>query len=1425
MDYVDLHHSLMKQCHFDFEIPQLIQAYTFIQGLTRDVKKYVRLQDPKELHAAISDAQHFTTSEDQRDISRDQSRRASDSSGKRDRQSYSRQRENRHRDSKRSRNDKEYQKDFMKGKCRRCGHFSHTANSCYAGEEKIKSWIKDLERNGYDKPPGETNWPRANKPDKRNKGSSHYLDAEQAQTYLHQRHHCMMSIARIRHHRLLKSMTKSNSCPSIEAISFIDSGCSFNAVSAEYAAKTGMLITESNNPLIITVGGNQKLRCDRKVAQIDIIIDGIGAYKSPCFVMETIPEQCEILLGIEFLSLVNPEIDWANGTMKSRMVEPTKGWEEVLNYHTLHPFISESGLKTKIISQQAFKKTLRKYQHSSDMIFFNITVREALPRKSGPKTDEEIWLELKCHPMYQMLSKYKATVFNGEIPTDKPINLQGYEHRIELKDTTPVVTKQHRLSPDQKNELEKWITEIHKAGLIRSSTSPYSSAVLVLKKPKGGYRIVHDYRQINEKTNIPQYPIPRREDILDSMVGSKWFSSMDLLSGYYQLNLRDADQHITAFSTPSGHYEYVVTPQGLSGAPASFNRYMQHVLLTLEDCNGYFDDIYVHTKSAEVNNHIRAVEKVLERLQRHHLRIRLSKCLFLREELPVLGDIAGRNGIRMDPNKTEIIRNWPAPKTKRQLKSFLGTIVYNARFCKDYGRLAGPLHSAGSGFAKNQPITLTEHQKDCFEKLKIAMCETPILGIPDSQLPFGIRTDASQFAIGGTLFNILTNGTERVLAYYGRKMTDAEKNYDVRETELLAILHAIRTWRPYLIDQPFVCETDHQSLQSILTQPKCSRRLARWLNELSEYPITFKWIPGSINTTADGLSRHPEFEGNDPNPSKVDLKAFLKSLNIMEDVLYAHIETSEHTLFEQIRLLTPQDLHLKKIMQHLSCREGRTAEASRESYQNFIMNEKGLVLLQSSAGSTRICVPRDPELLERLMWEHHDSPTKGHMGHEKTLYDLRLRYYWKGMDKSIRQYINTCEKCQRIKVRQSKEPGLLHPLPIPSQRGQSISMDFLTGLPVTEKAHDSIWVIVDRLTKRLCLIASKKTDDAQTCAQRFYDGYIRWNGLPSDIISDRDKVFTSAFWTCLLSMYGTTGRPSSAFRPQTDGQSETYNKVILDYLKAYVGSKNDWDLHLTSLEIAANDRKHSSTNMTPFEADRGFPMRSPIDLAINQNIGRNVPHAREFVLKCRTDLIKMQEQIAISQHRMQHYYNVNRPTQSFKIGAPVLLSTANLKLTHAAAGKDAKRKLSPRWIGPFTVIGVTTPDTYKLELPAGLRLHNEFHTSMLKAYQKDSSITRLNPPGAALINAEGEEVLLVDKVLSIRRNRQTKSIEVLVRWLGYTAKHDSWEPVTNMDSAKGLIWKLVDSHPKYISFKKDLNEDPKIPTLRRKKKSRTQKRN
>jgi len=360
---------------------------------------------------------------------------------------------------------------------------------------------------------------------------------------------------------------------------------------------------------------------------------------------------------------------------------------------------------------------------------------------------------LKDNPAYETLRKYADTVFRTELPSETPPVREGIEHEVQLKPgTTPISVKQWRQSPEQRKTIQEWTKEMVQAGIIRPSTSAFSAPTFCVKKPVG-WRIVHDYRQLNLATILPAIPMPRKEDTFDAMSGSHWFSCMDLLWGYYQVKLRESDIPFTAFSTPDGLFEYLVTPMGLSGSPGTFNRLLQKVFRDLRDVMRiYFDNIYVYTQSEDVTEHVAALDRVLKRCEEQKLYVKLSKCQFCVDEIPCLGDFIGRKGVRMDPDKVKIITEWPVPKTKKQMENFLGTTVYVSRFCKDFAQFAGPLHECRKGKSSRDRIELDENQVRCFEELKKRLSAPSVLSLPDFSKPFGIRMDASNFAIGGSYF-------------------------------------------------------------------------------------------------------------------------------------------------------------------------------------------------------------------------------------------------------------------------------------------------------------------------------------------------------------------------------------------------------------------------------------------------------------------------------------------------------------------------------------------------------------------------------------------------------------------------------------------------------------------------------------------------
>ena len=1380
-----------------------IKLYYFLLGLDEAYYHYVQDQHPK-------------TSDEAKELGQQYSARLKRDAARRDDHDKTRTKKRKSNDDRERTNDDrrgvraKTLEGFLKGKCRRCGNKSHETKDCYAGEKWVKTWTQLLSSKKIDIPK-EVN----NQPKKRADTPSAYstsLSSSTRMKYVREMKHEISSfdeeIERKPEMHFMKARImdmETNYCTE----SFVDSGCSFDAVSSQFAADTNMSVMHyKNRPLKIKVGGGKRIEVPRKVAEMTIEVENIGVYKANCFVLDHIPDGKDVLLGLPFLKITNPDINWTSGELRQR--KGADQYEETLNYHRDVEFVGASGA-TKVISFDRMCRLVRT-EKTKEAFWFQLKIETKAERQQN-----QGWEQLVDHPMYDVLLKYKDSVFNDDAPPTEQKIAEGIQHEIDLTNTAPISTRNYRLSKDQKNAVEEWIIEMLEAGLIKPSKSPFSSPIIVVKKPIG-WRIVHDYRLLNSKTLIPQCSIPRREEIIDAMVGGHYFTAMDLRSGYYQIPLRESDQKFTAFNTGSGQYEYTVMAQGLAGAPSTFNKVMQSMFRDLQDISrAFFDDIFVFTSSKVVQDHIDAVERVLQRLKEKQMRVKLSKCVFMADEIPVLGDFVGRHGVRIDPEKLEVIRNWPIPRTRKQLKSFLGTLVFNMKFIKEYGKLIPPLHRATQGVLKNQQISLSSEQLDAFDKCKQAITSTPVLGIPDNNLPFGIRTDASDFGIGGSLFNILPDKTERVLAYYGRKLSNAELNYPVREKEFLAVLHALRIWRPYLLDKAFICETDHKSLEQLLTQPKCTRRMARWLDELAEYPVQLKWIPGATNSAADSLSRLPQFMNSDSPASVVDMRIFLTTL-LDDPQSFAHhyvSNTLEHFYVQDIsRLPSIQDLcqqHYRKdpylcdILEMLEVsEEGQAVPAepvtqipkvqmkqqARKSVKlnriPFVFESK--LLWHVVAGRKRLCVPREPELLNRIMWEHHDVIASGHPGRDKTIYDIKQLFFWKNMDGTIAKYVKTCQSCQRTKARQEKPPGLLQPLEIPEERWRKITMDFLTGLPSDSQAYDMLWVITCRLSKRMFLIPAKKTDSAEDCAVRFFEQYLRFHDLPDSIVSDRDSKFKSVFWKTLMKLHGTKIELSSAFRPQTDGQTEILNRFIEDYLRIHIGTIGDsWSQRISIMERAFNTRVHSSHGKTPFEVDTGRRPRSVTSQYVDALTDRKEKNALKFKEKIDLDLLNAHENLAKAQMRMQKYYNINRREQTFNVGDKVLLGTKNLDLPHLLLKKDdsTKRKMAPRYIGPFEVVQrAASPDTYKINLPSQLTLHPEFHTSMLKPWFVDPDPSRRSdmPP---MIDANGDAVYLVEKIVAKRKYR--KQIQYKVRWLGYPPSEDTWEFQSNLRSVAGLV--------------------------------------
>jgi len=462
------------------------------------------------------------------------------------------------------------------------------------------------------------------------------------------------------------------------------------------------------------------------------------------------------------------------------------------------------------------------------------------------------------HPrIVPLLREFGPTVFGEPKPGVPP--KRGVEHAIQLKPGTvppPARGLRHQSERDAA-VLHEYITNGELAGILQKSTSPYGSMALIVMKKDGTPRVVIDYRALNEVTVKNKYPLPLMDELFDRVAGAQYFSTIDLRNGFHQIAIRPEDREKTAFRTRLGHYEYTVLPMGLCNAPGTFMQLMNTVFADMLDKSVlcFLDDILIFSRTEE--EHERHIREVLTRLRKEQLYVKMSKCAFMQREVGFLGHRIGADGLRVAPDKIGAVQQWPQPKNVSDVRSFLGLANFYRRFVKDYSRIALPLTEltkevTGAGFRWGAA------QQAAFEALKAALCSPPVLLVPDQSKPFVLNCDACKYAIGATLQQDHGNGLQPV-AYFSAKMSDAERNYDVREQEFMALLKACQHWRHYLHGvRPFTLLSDHDSLKYHKTMPNLSGRLARWIEQMAEFDYTLEHIPGKDNVVADALSRRAD---------------------------------------------------------------------------------------------------------------------------------------------------------------------------------------------------------------------------------------------------------------------------------------------------------------------------------------------------------------------------------------------------------------------------------------------------------------------------------------------------------------------------------------------------------------------------------------
>ena len=955
-----------------------------------------------------------------------------------------------------------------------------------------------------------------------------------------------------------------------------------------------------------------------------------------------------------------------------------------------------------------------------------------------------------------------------ELPTHKK-----WDHVIELvPGAKEFSTKLYAMSPNEQSELDKFLDENLKSGRIRPSKSPMASPVFFIKKKDGSLRFVQDYRKLNEITIRNRYPLPLLPDIMSRVKGAKYFTKLDVRWGYNNIRIKEGDEWKAAFRTNRGLFEPLVMFFGLCNSPATFQTMMNDLFRKLIEegvVAVYMDDILIYTETLE--KHRQVVSRVLQILKENKLYLKPEKCIFEARKIEFLGLILSEKQVEMDPVKIEGVAKWPIPRNVKDVQSFLGFVNFYRRFIEDFSKIARPLHDLTQ---KDSKWHWEEKEVNAFESLKKKVTSAPILIQPDVTQPFQLETDASDFASGAVLSQLADDGKWRPVGFLSKSFNDAERNYPIYDKELLSVVRALREWRHLLegATHPVDIYNDHRNLIYFMSAQNLGRRQARWSLELSRFNFVLHHRPGRSSGKPDALSRRVDHQKDEPdNQGQIILTPDYFKIKAATGVV---VEGDDREFLKRIRE------HKEKDGTVLAAFKGSEGGVGRYKGREW-KEEEGVITCDGL-----LYVPDDSTLRYDIVRAHHDAPIAGHPGRWKTLELVTRNYWWPGVSQYISRYVRGCDKCNRTKTFPVAPIGRLAPNEIPSRRWQVVTTDLIPGLPESH-GFNAIWVAVDRLTKRIHVAPTTTEVDSVGIARLFRDHVWRNHGLPDQIISDRGPQFVSGFTRELNRLLGIRTSLSTAFHPQSDGQTERVNQEIEQYLRLFINQRqDDWAEWLPLAEFAYNNRIHSATRRTPFEMDNGQHPR----MGVEPRWETKVEAVEEFTNRIQKAGEEAQSALRQAAEDMAHFHDLHRGKEvTFEVGDKVWLDSRNIKTTRPM------KKLDDRWFGPFPITEVISKNAYRLKLtPPFSKVHPVFNITLLRQFTPDSIPERPQPTNPEpTIDAQGEKVYEVEDILDSRyRHRR---VEYLVKWKGYGPEHNSWEPEKNMTGARRLINKFSKSRP------------------------------
>ena len=856
-----------------------------------------------------------------------------------------------------------------------------------------------------------------------------------------------------------------------------------------------------------------------------------------------------------------------------------------------------------------------------------------------------------------LFSGDKSTI--GKIP--------GIQHRITTKTNHPVCRRQWRLPQATKQTIRAECDAMLQQGVIEPSTSPWLSPVVLVRKKDGTIRFCVDYRGLNAITVADSHPLPRIDEVIDSLSGKVWFTVLDSRAAYWAVEVAPADRPKTAFTDGARLFQFARMPFGLCTAPTTFQRTMNLVLSKVlgKHTLAYLDDVVVASTTFE--SHMQDLAETLHLLNEAGLKLNQSKCTFAKQQIDFLGFVVSADGVLPNPNKVKAIKEMKPPKNVREVRRFLGACGFFRRHIKNFATVARPLTKLTR---KDMPFCWSRESDDAFMNLKTALASAPVLRMPNFDHPFEIHT-ASKDALGAVLIQRGDEDEPQAVCYWSRTLNDAESRYNAIDLEALAVVEGVRVFDPYVYGRHFTVHTDHRPLTYVFSRKTKSPRMSRFAHDLSFYDFNIVYKPGPSNHVPDLLSRPI---GETPPNTASEVLPVAQAPPPVDPDQPADLTTLDHVALREHQL---KDELWKDIMEFL---EGKRLPRGSvpTSLQEFELDQGVLYHLRSMPDRVvkQVCVPHG--LRSQALQLAHSPPTAVHPGALRTYHNLEANYYFPNMLRLCKWYVQHCTTCQRRKG--SRNHVEMQGRPPPEGPLELVSAD-LMDLRASAGGYRYVLSIVDHHSRFLQLVPLRNKS-AETVLRGFYDHYITLFGPPRQIVTDNGGEFANEQWQNLCKELEVKYSYTVAYHPSSNGLVERTNRVVKDALSMLVADKpGTWPSYLPSVRLAINSAIHRSVGDQPLYLLTGRMALFP----------RGLTNLSTTDASLRTQQLAKARQFAIDASLRTHERNAEAHKKKVRSNWKPEEDALVLRRDFTAGA------LQDRWLGPCRIVKRLGPVTWLLK--------------------------------------------------------------------------------------------------------------------------------